>query len=184
MSIGSLYQYFPNKDAIVVSLMQAHVEATSQVIGERLADGFGGELAGALRGFIRAMIDIHRDDPGLHRVLFEEAPRSPAFLAQVHESEQAIVDAAARLLELHPEVAVGDHRMAAQIVVAAIESLVHRLITMPFPVDPQHLEDEIVTLLAGYLRGTDNADNPRETPSQRCDDSTGFAELNHRAADV
>jgi hypothetical protein len=35
--------------------------------------------------------------------------------------------------------------------VATIESLVHRLIASPDPVDPQQLEDEIVLLLAGYL---------------------------------
>jgi len=37
---------------------------------------------------------------------------------------------------------------------ATIESLVHRLIASPEPVDPQHLEDEIVLLLTGYLGGT------------------------------
>jgi AcrR family transcriptional regulator len=153
MSIGSLYQYFPNKDAILTALMEAHVEAGARLISERLADGVPPQLDEALRIFVRAAIDNHRNDPRLHRVLFEEAPRSPAFLARLHGSEQLMIDVTARLLEQHPAVQVKNSHLAAQMVVATIESLVHRLITLPSPVDPQRLEDEIVVLLDGYLRG-------------------------------
>lgn len=79
MSIGSLYQYFPNKDAILHALMQAHVDAGARQIAERLANGVPGQLHDALRVFVRATIDNHRDNPRLHRVLFEEASGAPAF---------------------------------------------------------------------------------------------------------
>jgi AcrR family transcriptional regulator len=153
LSIGSLYQYFPNKDAILRTLMEAHVDAGARKISECLADGLPGTLPDALRVFVRATIDNHRAEPRLHRVLFEEAPRAPAFLARLHESEQMLIDATACLLEQHPEVRVADSQLAARIVVATIESLTPRLVTAPTPVDPQQFEDEIVVLLAGYLRG-------------------------------
>jgi AcrR family transcriptional regulator len=153
LSIGSLYQYFPNKDAILHALMQAHVDAGARQISERLASGVPPRLDDAIRVFVRATIDNHRDNPRLHRVLFEEAPRAPAFLDRLHESEQMIVDATACLLQQHPAIRVEDNELAARIVVATIESLVHRLITSPSPIDPQRLEDEIVVLLSSYLRG-------------------------------
>ncbi|MHA3019119.1 hypothetical protein ACXPWS_02485 [Mycobacterium sp. BMJ-28] len=101
-----------------------------------------------------------RGDPGLHRVLFEEAPRSPALLARLREAEARAVAGAAELLRAHPEVTVADPVLAARMTVATIESLVHRLITQP--VDAQHLEDEIVAMLAGYLRST--AADPAAAP--------------------
>jgi AcrR family transcriptional regulator len=153
LSIGSLYQYFPNKDAILAALMEAHVQAGARLISARLADGVPPQLDEALRVFVRATIDNHRDNPRLHRVLFEEAPRSPAFLARLHKSEHLMIDVTAALLEQHPAVQVHDSHLAAQMVVATIESLVHRLITSPSPVDPHRLEDEIVMMLDGYLRG-------------------------------
>jgi AcrR family transcriptional regulator len=150
LSIGSLYQYFPNKDAVLRALMDAHVDAGAALLTERLSDGLPERLDDALRVFVRATIDNHRDNPQLHRVLFEEAPRAPAFLTRLHELERTTVDAAVQLLERHPGVHAGG-RLSARMVVTTIESLVHRLITSPDPVDSQQLEDEIVVLLTKYL---------------------------------
>ncbi len=149
MSIGSLYQYFPNKDAIVSALTDAHVDAGAALLAQRAAAGLPAGLTDTLRLFVRATIDNHRSDPALHRVLFEEAPRSPALLARLREAEQRAIAGTAELLRVHPEVTAADPVLAARITVATIESLVHRLITSP--VDAQQLEDEIVGMLAGYL---------------------------------
>ncbi|MDP7735235.1 TetR/AcrR family transcriptional regulator [Mycobacterium paragordonae] len=164
LSIGSLYQYFPNKDAVLRALMDAHVDAGSTLLGERLAGGLPPRLDDTLRLFVRAAIDNHRDNPRLHRVLFEEAPRAPAFLARMRELEQFGVDVAARLLEQHPDVRTG--RMTAHVVVATIDSLVHRLVTSPDGSDFQDVfrvvEDEIVLLLMGYLRQPGRRSSTRE----------------------
>ncbi|OBK33318.1 TetR family transcriptional regulator [Mycobacterium sp. 1245111.1] len=150
VSIGSLYQYFPNKDAILRALMEAHVDAGAELLGKRLAEGLPEQLDAALRVVVRATIDNHRDNPRLHRVLFEEAPRAPAFLARLHDLEESMVDATAGLLDSHSAVQANG-RLSARVVVTTIESLVHRLIASPDPADPQQLEDEIVSLLTRYL---------------------------------
>ncbi|MGW4069240.1 TetR/AcrR family transcriptional regulator [Nocardia grenadensis] len=154
VSIGSLYQYFPNKDSILHALMDAHFEAGSRLLTERLAAGVPPGLEDLLRLFIRATIDNHREDPRLHRVLFEEAPRAPQLLARLHEAEEFAVAAAAQLLAKHPDVVAADTTLSARIVVATVESLVHRLVTAPDPVPPGKLEDEMVALLTGYLTNT------------------------------
>ncbi|WP_109523536.1 MULTISPECIES: TetR/AcrR family transcriptional regulator [Nocardia] len=152
VSIGSLYQYFPNKDAILRALMEEHIDAGGRILRERLAGGLPAGLDDILRLFIGATIDNHRADPGLHRVLFEEAPRSAELLARLHDSENLAVGAVAHLLDGHPEVAVANNTLSARIVVAAVESLVHRLITARAPVESGQLEDELVVLLGAYLR--------------------------------
>jgi AcrR family transcriptional regulator len=165
LSIGSLYQYFPNKDAILRALMDAHVDAGARLLSERLSGGLPEQLDDALRVFVRATIDNHRDNPRLHRVLFKEAPRAPEFLARLHELEQLTVDATARLLDRHPAVHAGG-RLRARMVVATIESLVHRLIASSDPVDSQQLEDEIVVLLTGYLGRQDLSSHPEPSAPQ------------------
>jgi AcrR family transcriptional regulator len=70
ISIGSLYQYFPNKDAILRALMDSHLDAGTRLLSERLSGGLPEKLEDTLRVFVRAAIDNHRDNPRLHRVLF------------------------------------------------------------------------------------------------------------------
>jgi len=153
ISIGSLYQYFPNKDSILVELMIAHTREGFAVIQRHLAAGLPDSIEDALRIFIRAVIDNHRDNPRLHRVLFEEAPRPAEFLVMLHQSEDDVVEAAEALLATHPDVRVTETATAARMVVATIESLVHRLIAGPRPIDPQSFEDELVGMLTRYLTG-------------------------------
>jgi AcrR family transcriptional regulator len=150
VSIGSLYQYFPNKDAILRALMDEHVAAGSRRLDAALGDA-PGDIAGLIRVVVQATIDNHRDDPRLHRVLFEEAPRAPEFLERLHTLEAELVALTARMLAAHPEVSVPDAEMSARIVVATIESGVHRLLTGPDAMAPRALEDELVALVVGYL---------------------------------
>lgn len=153
ISIGSLYQYFPNKDAILAALTDAHIDAGTAMLATRLAAGLPSALEDQLRLFTRATIDNHRDDPQLHQVLFAEAPRSPALLARLRDAEEAAVAVAQDLLARHPEVHAPDLKFAARMTVTTIESLTHRLIACANPADAQQLEDSIVGMLAGYLRG-------------------------------
>lgn len=149
VSIGSLYQYFPNKDAILAALTDAHIDAGTALLADRLRAGLPDALDDLVRLFVRAAIDHHRDDPALHRVLFEEAPRSAALLARLRETESRGVAGVAALLRSHPEVTHPDPEFAARLTVATVESLVHRLIAAP--VDTDQLEDEMVRLLSSYL---------------------------------
>lgn len=151
VSIGSLYQYYPNKDTILVELMTAHVETGVALIHSHLTGGLPDSLDDTLRLIVRATIENHRDHPGLHRVLFEEAPRPPEFLRMLHDYEATIVSLTQQLLANHSQVRVSDTGTAGRLVVATIESLVHRLIASPNPIDTQRFEDELVAMLTRYL---------------------------------
>ncbi|TDC97074.1 TetR/AcrR family transcriptional regulator [Actinomadura sp. 7K507] len=151
-SIGSLYQYFPNKDAILVELATAHAREGIAAVQQHM-DGvpLPESLEGKIRLFVRAAADNHRDDPALHRVLFEQAPRPPELLEFLHTAEQNAITAATALLTADPEVTVTDIPMAARLVVNTIESLVHRVYVNGPPEDSDRFENELVNMLTRYL---------------------------------
>ncbi|ROO86264.1 TetR family transcriptional regulator [Actinocorallia herbida] len=150
-SIGSLYQYFPNKDAILLELASAHARAGISAIEQRLAEGLPDALDDRIRLFVQAALDNHRDDPALHAVLFEQAPRPPEFAAFLRDAERGAVETAAALLGADPTVTVADVPMAAFLTVTTIESSVHRFIARDPSEPTDRFENELVTMLVRYL---------------------------------
>jgi AcrR family transcriptional regulator len=152
LSVGSLYQYFPNKDAVLVELVRRHVASGTQHIEEMVAAARPGSLREWIEVLVDAMVANHRDDPALHQVLFEEAPRPPELLAEVHALEERAVAVVASVLRTLPEVRVADVDAAARFVVVTVESLVHRVVATRAPaLSIETFRDQLVTMLVRYL---------------------------------
>lgn len=159
ISIGSLYQYYPNKDAILIELAGRHLDAGVAATADRLKAGMIASVEDAIRDIIAATIDNHRHDPEFLRVLIEQAPRSHQLMAKVAERQQESVQAMKNLLAGQPEVVVNDKDAAARLIVLTIESVVHQAMAAPRNLDPDALQAELVAMLTRYL--TSEADGSR-----------------------
>ena len=72
VSVGSLYQYFPNKDAIVRALITGFEETLHDAVLRAVQGGRGGALKPRLRLLVRALVTIHYGRPRLNRMLEAE----------------------------------------------------------------------------------------------------------------
>jgi AcrR family transcriptional regulator len=151
ISIGSLYQYYPNKDAILVELLIRHLDAGEAAIARRQSEEPPGSFEELVRGFVRTTIDNHLDDPQLLRVMAEHAPPSRALQEKIAQHERARVAYVRELLDRHPEVRIEDTETGARLVVSTVELVVHRLIAAPDPIDIARFENELVAMLTRYL---------------------------------
>jgi Bacterial regulatory proteins, tetR family len=79
VSIGSLYQYFPSKEALVAAVIERHAQELLQVVRETFLTVASRPIDIAVRELVAAGINAHRVDPKLHRVLDEEVPRTGRF---------------------------------------------------------------------------------------------------------
>jgi AcrR family transcriptional regulator len=154
VSIGSLYQYFPNKDAILLALVQRHLaEATAalQPHLERLNDGAA--FDDVLVGIVHAMVALHALAPGLHRVLFEETPLPSTLRSELDGLEDRIVELTANALAREPLCLTTDPRLSARIVINTIEGLTHRLVLRPpSGVTSEEIAGEITKLVRAYVQ--------------------------------
>ena len=154
VSIGSLYQYFPNKDAILVALVHRHLAegtATLQPHLDRLNDG--ARFDDVLPDIVHAMVAMHALAPGLHRVLFEETQLPPTLRAELDGLEDRLVEVAAAALAPDPHSPPTDPRLSARIVISAIEGLTHRLVLRPPPgVTPEAIAREITEIVRAYVQ--------------------------------
>src|SRR5215813_10824980 len=76
VSIGSLYQYFPSKEALVAAVIDRHTHELTQVVREGLIKVAARSIEVAAHEFVSVGIHAHRVNPELHRVLAEQVPRT------------------------------------------------------------------------------------------------------------
>jgi AcrR family transcriptional regulator len=75
VSVGSLYQYFPNKDAILLALIESFEDGTKEAILAAMQAGRGRPLKPCLSLFVRALVAMHYRRPKLNRILEAEEER-------------------------------------------------------------------------------------------------------------
>src|SRR6185437_3041590 len=126
VSIGSLYQYFPNKEALVAGLIDDHIDTINAAILAELSRVATLPIAQAARRVIELTIRAHSIEPELHRVLTEQVPRIGALakLRQLDEITNRVV--AALLASRKGELAIDNVELAAFVLVASIEAIIHR----------------------------------------------------------
>lgn len=153
VSIGTLYQYFPNKAALLVDLMEHHLGEAARRVSSGLERAAQAESTTALlRGFVDALLSVHARDQALHRALFEDAPHPAELHDCVLGLERSMAHQLARALQGRPDVRVADVDTASHLIVQAAEALVHRFVLHGIhDVDRQRFTEELVRLFAGYL---------------------------------
>jgi AcrR family transcriptional regulator len=157
VSIGSLYQYFPNKEAIRQQLVAQHRQRADQIIERALTriEDPTIPFANALRALFEELVAMHQENPALIRALFEGLP-NPEWQAEQREQEmRPYVQRMEALLRSRAEPAFNKPEEAAWIIVWAIEAL-SRLLAHEAPGDVSVplLIEEAVAMVAGYARVT------------------------------
>jgi AcrR family transcriptional regulator len=156
VSVGSLYQYFPGKEALVAAVIERHNEEIVQTVRSELADIATQPLEQGVRKLIAVAVKAHRVDPRLHRVLAEQIPRVGK-LAKVETFNRGNLALFRNYLESHrSEIRALDLELASFICVTSIEALTHNAVLHHSrelsDEGMEALVDEGVRLVVGYLK--------------------------------
>jgi AcrR family transcriptional regulator len=76
VSIGSLYQYFPDKRAIFIALHDRHVDDVRQVIEQTMAACESAPLDEFTRELVDGLVNVHVDGAELHEIVSSAVPQS------------------------------------------------------------------------------------------------------------
>ncbi len=152
LSVGSVYQYFPNKQSILVSLMSAHLDQAMAARPVELDTDVS--LYKHIEAAVKWHLEIRREDPLLFQRLFE-IQQEVLTRAERSSFEQFHQDSVLRGLERHKsEIRVKDLKLASLVVshfiLAATQSATAN---DPALATNAAYETEIVSGLMAYLTG-------------------------------
>jgi len=157
VSIGSLYQYFPSKEALVAAVIDRHMHEMLQVFRDALIKVATLPMEVAARELVAVMFDAHRVNPKLHRVLAEQIPRTGRLenIEAIDREAHALVRG---YLEAHrDELDIADPDVAAFVCVTAVEALTHAaVVRRPEMIltdeKAERLVDDVTRLVVRFLR--------------------------------
>jgi AcrR family transcriptional regulator len=152
VSVGSLYQYFPSKEALVAALAGRHMATMTALLRAKLSEVAKEPMPVAVRTIIMAMFEAHAVDPKLHKVLIEEVPRVGR-LENLRGVEREVETLVAALLEARKrELRRTNVETMALLLVTVVEAATHAAVLAELePAQSQAVADELTDLVLRYL---------------------------------
>ena len=156
VSVGSLYQYFPNKDAILFELLQQHHAEAHEVLEgalARLADP-NTTIKEGIRHLMTDLVALHQANPALTKALSFAVLRQSPVIEELHKNkdDQLFLEDVASTLSQRSDVRVGDYPSMALVLGQATGQLCRWLVHDAPPNVPfERLLEEIIELLSRYI---------------------------------
>ena len=161
ISPGSLYQYFPDKAAILDVIVDRYWDEVAERVVASLGDRIGEVGPSATRAVVDALLTALEADAPLLRVLHDELP--PRRLGdKLRALEHRVRQLTAAALAVQ---GTRDTAVRAWVVVMAIENLVTRWVLDAPDIDRERLLDELVDLVTGYLEPAAPTQPPQMSPT-------------------
>ncbi|MFZ5438947.1 MAG: TetR/AcrR family transcriptional regulator [Myxococcota bacterium] len=159
VSVGSLYQYFPSREALVHAVIERWTTtfaADMTALAEKLGKA---SLQRGVPIVVRAALDSARVDTKLHRAFLENLPRLGRFEA-FEQLNRRLAELLAGWLGLHERrLGVDDPALAAWVVVQLLsglidQALLYRPELLQLPRFQRHLERLVLNYLSGERAGS------------------------------
>ena len=168
VSVGSLYQYFPSKEAVIFALVERHVRKMQRQLEEMIAEYGEAPLEEIVPTYVKAMLAAHRVEPRLHRVFSEQLPKLAGRDALMRWSEDAERVVRGVLYQHRDRLRPPDLEMAAFLLLHAVDAITHALVIFrPRYLEREALADEISELIMRYLLEPEATTNKERANGRR-----------------
>ena len=144
VSVGSLYQYFPNKEALIEEVRARFGARFQGALLEMLGRLPALGLREAIHAWVTTLVDLHAESPGVHNAVGTGTP------ADAHDVLAVVIGG---YLDTHAEEIRRPNRvLAGRVMMDAAEALVHNTaLREPELLDDADWVDEVCDLLERYL---------------------------------
>lgn len=151
ISPGSLYQYFPDKEAIVAAVVEQYSDELSTRITAAFTDHLSEQGESLVRSSVEALLDALVDNAALLRLVVNGLPGEQG-AAKLEALEQRSSELVAVYLSTQRNLRPGlEPSVAAWVLVRLVEQLTVRYVLDQPPVTRDLFVSELVQLITGYV---------------------------------
>jgi AcrR family transcriptional regulator len=152
VSIGSVYQYFPDKRAIFAALHQRHIDQIDRMVQTTLVEHAASSIDKLISAMVEAMVEAHATDPELYGLLMTEVPHradgTREFAVRLHGAFLLAISSRAHQLKEGR-----DLDKVVFVVTHMVEALSHgAVLRRPARMSLKDAKEEVVRAILAYLR--------------------------------
>ncbi|MEV4000775.1 TetR/AcrR family transcriptional regulator [Actinomadura sp. NPDC049753] len=151
---GSLYQYFPNKDAIVIAVLDRFADRLADRLGEEIEATMRLPWQEAGRALLDVQIRLFEENADLLRIVVEQVPRLGPF-DKLAALQRRLTDLVRVYLLLNRAQFRDDLDIDATlwIITETVGLLSIKYVLDRPPIPHERMVDELAGLVVGYIRG-------------------------------
>jgi AcrR family transcriptional regulator len=152
VSVGTLYQYFPNKSALLQATLRRHIEGVQTAVEQVCHQKRSRPLPDMTTALVDAYLGAKMRNVKESAVLYSVSSDVDG-MAIAQAAGQRVRHALAEMFATAPEGLTKEPELVASVVSAALNGISRRLLESKFP--ERHLpvlREELLTLLHVYLR--------------------------------
>lgn len=144
ISVGALYRYFSDKQAVVLELYRREITNTRQELLDQfdITHLVGSDMRQIVRHTLALAFDVYSQRAGLRRVLGEQSKKIPALIEVRQQQETELYGAVERILAAASDVELPDVELSAYLVTVFFEGLIEDYVLRQS--DPPRFEQDRV----------------------------------------
>jgi AcrR family transcriptional regulator len=151
VSVGTLYQYYPNKQALLFAVLENHLTNVMATVEAACESACHEPLAEMIREMVEAFVDAKMDRGDISVAFYQVAANvgGPALIKRINQRSRKTVQA---MLETASDIKSPPDRFAIDIMLSAMAGAMRSLLEAgPSPATVRKAREQLVLLCQSYM---------------------------------
>jgi AcrR family transcriptional regulator len=154
VAIGTFYSYFKDKNGVLIEVARGYFSD----VQEELLSSIRGisesppDLRETVNGLITAIWKTHQNDKRLQREIIILSLKDKNIEALIRANDTEMDDLIGRLFSLYADrINIDDREAALRLIRDIVHEVIHRIILMPGPIEPERVLEQLMLMILRYL---------------------------------
>lgn len=151
VSVGTLYQYYPNKQSLLFAVLENHLDNVTARVEAACNNACHKPLAEMIREMVEAFVDAKMERADISMALYRVAADvgGPALIKQINQRSRKAVEA---MLQTAPDIKSPPEKFVIDIMASAMAGAMRSLLeTGPSPAMVGKSREQLVLLCQSYM---------------------------------